>query len=325
VRAGLLLLLVLAASCAAACSRKLPEASDPVAPPSDDEAVVLPPGASRDALLAAVDEGLKTPGKGPDFARFVVVRAHDRHGPETRGNAFHVLVGGGVAMPAGTLRIRRQWLTSGEIDGINEEPQRLGISVAVERGSPRPFPPETVDAVRAFCEALRARVPLHPDCVLAMGEVPYTRAHEADPDERALAAAARESLPPPPVDGTLSIAAGGRTIPVAYERRDTVNAIAVGMMFRRRFDGEGRGMLFVYPHRSFRKFWMRNVFVPIDVAYIQDGKVAQIERMRPEAGTEPAKIPFYESDMAVRHALEMPAGWFAENGVSEGARIEGLD
>jgi uncharacterized membrane protein (UPF0127 family) len=325
VRAGLLLLLFLAGSCAAACGKKPPEAASPVAPPSDDEAVVLPPGASRDALLDAVDEGLRTPGKGPDFAWFVVARAHDRHGPETRENAFHVLVGAGVAMPAGTLRIRRSWLTSGEIDGVNEEPQRLGISVAVERGSPRPFPPETVEAVRAFCEALRARVPLHADCVLAMGEIPYTRPHEADPDERALAAAAREALAPPAADATVTIHAGGRSIRVACERRATPNAISVGMMFRRRFDGEDRGMLFEYPHRDYRRFWMRNVFIPIDVAYVRDGAVAQIQRMAPAAGTPSADIPFYPSDAAVRHALEMPAGWFERNGVGIGARVEGLD
>ena len=99
---------------------------------------------------------------------------------------------------------------------------------------------------------------------------------------------------------------------------------AMGLMFRPSL-AQDRGMLFVYPHRNYRNFWMRNVFIPIDVAYIRDGQIAQILTMAPAAGAEPSGIRFYASGMAVRHALEMPEGWFARKGIGVGARVDGLD
>lgn len=312
-------LLLAVGACSCGDGGQYRKASDPGVPASDEEFVSLPPGAPFDDVLRAVEEGLATPGKGPDHTRFVVIRAADRHPPEVRDESFHVLVGADVRMPAGTLRIRRQWATAGEIDGTNEEPQRMGIAVAVERQAPRPFPPEVVRAVRDVCEALRRRAPLHPACILAMEEIPYTNHHEADPEERALAEAARAEMPPPAPDGTLTVVSGERRLDVAYERRDTRNAINVGMMFRKAFDGENRGMLFVYKQRNYRHFWMRNVFIPIDVAYIADnGRIEQIETMAPAAGQPQSQIRTYDSDAAVRLALEMPGGWFARNGVGVG-------
>jgi len=324
-RAAFLLLAVAAACAGHACSKELRRAADLSVPPSDRDYRSLAPAASREEILDAIDEGLRTQGKGPDFTRFVVLRAADRHLSEIRDESFHVVIGADVRMPAGTMRIRRRWLTSGEIDGVNEEPQRLGVSVAVEREAAQPFPEATVASARAFCAALLERVPIHPDCILAMGEIPYTRPSGTDGEERRLAAAVRDGLPPPPVDGTLEIVSGERRVAVTYERRDTTNAIEVGMMFRKRFDGENRGMLFVYPHRYYRKYWMRNVFIPIDLAYIRAGRIDQLVKMKPEAGTPGSEIPRYESRSAVRYVLEMPEGWFERNGISEGALVEGLE
>ncbi|MGH7163804.1 MAG: DUF192 domain-containing protein, partial [Planctomycetota bacterium] len=165
---------------------------------------------------------------------------------------------------------------------------------------------------------------LHPDCVVAMGEVPRARSHSADPDERLLAAAVREAVPVPAPDRTLAVVAGGRRIDVAVETRDTVNAIWTGMMMRQRFDGEDRGMLFVYRHREYRSFFMLNCFVPIDLAYIRDGRIDQIVPMEPQVGALPDALRYYESRAAVRHVLEMPAGWFQRHGVEAGASVEGL-
>ena len=96
-------------------------------------------------------------------------------------------------------------------------------------------------------------------------------------------------------------------------------------MIRRRFDGENRGMLFVYPHRAQRNFWMRNCFVPIDLAYIYKGKIDQIhEAMEPQAGKPRREFIHHPSDSFIRYALEMPAGWFQENGLGKGTIVEGL-
>jgi uncharacterized membrane protein (UPF0127 family) len=208
------------------------------------------------------------------------------------------------------------------VDGNNENPQKYGISVAVEPGAARPFSPEVRQAVTAFVTALVRRVSLHPDCVLAMEEIPYTNPHEADLDERALAAAARTPVPLPPVDGHLTIVTAQGEVRVAYERRATPAGIAVGMMLRRRFDGEDRGMLFEYPHADYRYFWMFNCWIPIDLAYVREGKIEQIEAMVVQV--DPKRRPRseewrrYESDAAVKLVLEMPAGWFERRGVKTG-------
>jgi hypothetical protein len=165
----------------------------------------FPPGATAAQLLPAIDAGLATQGKGPDLVRFVVIRAGDRHGATYRREGFAVTVGAGVRLAAGALLIRKIWSTSGRVDGKNEWVERYGVSVAVEPAAPRPYPAPVVAAVRAFCTALTRRVAVHPDCVVAMQEIPYTNAHAADPDERALAAAAREVVPVPPIDGALTI------------------------------------------------------------------------------------------------------------------------
>ena len=209
------------------------------------------------------------------------------------------------------------------IEGSNEEFQTLGVAVMVERGAPRPFEPEVVSAVTAFCEALTARVPVHPDCVVAMGEIPYTRDHPANDDEIALAAAARERVKIPETDGRATITKkNGETIDITYETRATSNGRRIGMMMRKRFDGKQRGMLFIYPWRASRWFWMRNCFVEIDLAYIREGRIEQILTMKPEAGTKPSEIPHYESNAAVRYALEMPGGWFESHGVRKGDAVE---
>jgi len=91
---------------------------------------------------------------------------------------------------------------------------------------------------------------------------------------------------------------------------------------RKSFDGEDRGMLFRYKHRSVRRFWNKNVFIPIDLAYIGEGVIEQIVTMKPEAGVPQNEIPFYESVTPVRLALEMPGGWFAKRGIRAGDRAE---
>jgi len=320
-------LLVLLASVAAACNHAgdggLERAADAGLPASDDEFRSIASAADHGALLDAVTEGLQTKGKGPDFTRFIVVRAGDRHVPGFRPADFTCVVGGGVTLPVGAMRVRRQWLASGMIDGRNEQLQTMGLSVVVEPGTPRPFAPAIFETVSAFCRAVAEQTPIHPDCVVAMSAVPYANQHEAGADEEALAAAARAALPVPATHGTLTIVnAGGDRIAVSYERRDTPNGIQTGMMMRRRFDGENRGMLFVYKWAGYRHFHMRNCYVPIDVAYVLDGKIDQVEPMTPEAGTDPAEIPSYPSRAAVKYALEMPAGWFAAHDVAEGAVVE---
>jgi len=294
-------------------------------PPTDEEFYSIGPSAPQgeiDERIAAALHPANTPERGPDEVRFVIVRAGERHGADVHATGFHLIVGGGVDLPAGALRMRRRWSASGVIDGTNEQLQTMGVSIVIERGTPQPYAPGIVDAVAAFCRALAAHADLHPDCVVAMGEVPYANFHPADAAERMLVAAVRPTLPVPQPTGEVTVVAGDRRIPVRVERRDTNAGIQTGMMMRKGFGEPDRGMLFVYKHAHDRAFWNRNVFIPIDLAYIKANVIEMIHTMKPEAGTPPPEIPMYPSNTPVRFALEMPGGWFAQHGVKAGDRIE---
>ena len=115
---------------------------------------------------------------------------------------------------------------------------------------------------------------------------------------------------------------GGRRIEVACEYRNTDVGRYVGLMLRRGFDGENRGMLFEYPHRAYRNFWMFNCFMPIDLAYIRDGRIEQLLTMKAEPDVPSGELRRYASSAAVRFVLEMPAGWFEKNGIRVGDAVE---
>jgi len=320
-----MLALLLAAGAWSGCSKKsaVTMAGEMALPPEDETFFAVPPGATVESLLPIIDQGLETRERGADATRFVVIRSMERHAPEVTDPEFVVVVGAGVMYPKGAMRIRKRWIASGRIDGVNEQLQTLGLSIAVERGASTPFAPEVAEAIGTFCEALAIRLPIHPDCVVAMGEVPYARQHAADAAERGLAEAARKRVPVPPADGRGTIIkADGSRIEITFERRDTNAAIRVGMMMRKRFDGTNRGMLFVYDHPSYRRFWMKNCFIPIDVAYIENGVIDEILAMQPAAGLPQKDLPFYPSSAAVKRALEMESGWFDRHGVKKGDRIE---
>jgi len=80
---------------------------------------------------------------------------------------------------------------------------------------------------------------------------------------------------------------------------------------------EGRGMLFCYPASEVRKFWMKDTYIPLSIAFVEyDGTISQIEDMKPLDERPVA------SDAAVKYALEVPQGFFEKNRIQEGDKIE---
>ncbi len=80
------------------------------------------------------------------------------------------------------------------------------------------------------------------------------------------------------------------------------------------------GMLFCFPDCKERSFWMKDTHIPLSIAYADDfGSITNIEDLYPhnEAGVK--------SQGPATYALEMNQGWFDENGISPGDKIEGID
>lgn len=91
-----------------------------------------------------------------------------------------------------------------------------------------------------------------------------------------------------------------------------------GLMFREKM-GPNEGMVFVFDAPASVCMWMKNTFLQLSVAFIDEsGKIVNIEDMKPQT-TEShcAKKP-------VRYALEMNQGWFKQKNIKPGTSIGGL-
>ncbi len=96
----------------------------------------------------------------------------------------------------------------------------------------------------------------------------------------------------------------------------TTEAIQKGMMWRTNVP-ESEAMLFVFgrPHQT--AFWMKNVPMDIDVAYLDsEGVILEIHRLE-RFNTNPVSAG---SDR-VQFALETAEGWFKRHGVGPGTSV----
>lgn len=91
-----------------------------------------------------------------------------------------------------------------------------------------------------------------------------------------------------------------------------------GLMFRKSL-GPNEGMLFVFDETTTHCMWMKNTYVPLSVAFLDErARVINIADMTPHSeeshcATRPA-----------RYALEMERGWFAARGIRSGFTIRGI-
>lgn len=114
---------------------------------------------------------------------------------------------------------------------------------------------------------------------------------------------------------TLSVA--GK--PVRAEVADDAQERSLGLMFRERL-APNAGMLFVMPKPERASFWMKNTTLPLSIAYINPaGVILEIHDLQPlDEKPVPSAFP------NIAYALEMEQGWFTDNGVLAGDRIQGL-
>lgn len=85
-----------------------------------------------------------------------------------------------------------------------------------------------------------------------------------------------------------------------------------GLMGRKHLP-KSNGMLFDFNQNVPLVFWMKNTYIPLQIAFINNsGKILQIESMTPLSTKR------IYSNVACRYALEVNDGWFKENGIEEG-------
>ena len=85
---------------------------------------------------------------------------------------------------------------------------------------------------------------------------------------------------------------------------------------------ENQGMLFVFKNYSRPTFVMREMNFPLDIIWIRDKAVMQIDKNTQPL--KPSELKYYSSAGPVNYVLEVNAGWADENGVRVGNKVEGL-
>ena len=103
---------------------------------------------------------------------------------------------------------------------------------------------------------------------------------------------------------------------LTVEIADTQPEREKGLMFRYSIPRDN-GMLFVFDREISLSFWMKNTFIPLDIAYISaKGIINEIYRM------EPLDYSIvYPSKKPAKYALEVNAGWFKKNGIRPGMKL----
>lgn len=92
-----------------------------------------------------------------------------------------------------------------------------------------------------------------------------------------------------------------------------------GLMNRRSLPAN-HGMLFVFVQAAQHCMWMRNTYLPLSVAFLdEEGHIINIEKMQPESEVN------HCASRAARYALEMNRDWFDSKGIQPGMRITGVD
>lgn len=105
---------------------------------------------------------------------------------------------------------------------------------------------------------------------------------------------------------------------IEAELASTPQSRQTGLMHRPTMPA-GRGMLFVFDQAARHCMWMKNTYIPLSVAFIDDeGRIVNIADMQPL--TEDSHC----AGAPVRYALEMNRGWFAERGLGEGDVVRGV-
>lgn len=135
-----------------------------------------------------------------------------------------------------------------------------------------------------------------------------------------LAVCGCEPSPPSPLRGrpgdTLELKIKDRTLRLEVACDDLSRR--VGLMERTSLP-ENDGMIFVFRYSTAQSFWMKNTYIPLSVAFLDDnGKILEIEDMQPKDETSTV------SKSPVRFAIEVNQGWFQRNGIGSGDAFAGF-
>lgn len=87
-----------------------------------------------------------------------------------------------------------------------------------------------------------------------------------------------------------------------------------GLMNRKDLD-QNEGMLFIFSNEQNRTFWMKNTYISLDIAFIDENyQIINIEKNATPLDTNRR----YSSKKPAKFVIEANAGWFEKNNISDG-------
>lgn len=115
------------------------------------------------------------------------------------------------------------------------------------------------------------------------------------------------------------IVIGNQTLVVEIADNDAARAQGLS---GRKILQNGTGMLFDFTNTSYRKpgFWMKDMFISIDMIWIDQNKIIGITPNVP-VPSDTTNLPSYHPPSEITHVLEVPAGWSAKNNITAGDSV----
>ena len=111
---------------------------------------------------------------------------------------------------------------------------------------------------------------------------------------------------------------GGQQSPLYnLEVADDDRLRAKGLMFRKPGDlADNEGMFFAFPEEKKHTFWMKNTYIPLSIAYINEhGQIVSIHDMQPHDVSSVCSLA------PAMYALETKQGWYQEQKIKIGDSI----
>jgi len=88
--------------------------------------------------------------------------------------------------------------------------------------------------------------------------------------------------------------------------------------------GEETGMLFVFDSQDITpSFWMKDMLIPLDIIWINDGKVVKIDKAipAPDKDTPDAQLKVYNPGQPIDYVLEVNSGFSDKNNLKIGDSV----
>lgn len=113
------------------------------------------------------------------------------------------------------------------------------------------------------------------------------------------------------------VISGGNRHVFAVELAVTPDEQARGLMYRERMANDA-GMLFLFPERDHRAFWMKNTLISLDLLFIDtDGRIRKVHHR-----AVPGSLETIPSDYPVSAVLEINGGLAKRLGIKAGDKVE---